>query len=167
MADPRQSNISDSPLALAERLELMVPGFRGYKERDLIRQDDALVRKAIGDILLKVQEKIKIAEAKLADANPFNANIHPIEMLLSKVRTVTEEVSSAPAGALSFYARFKFTLVEQRALVNFDLSLFDLSNKLLASITGDLDVPALTEQVNAIHEKFYERNKIFYPQSLK
>ncbi len=157
------SNVSDSLLAAAEQLELAFPGFRGYKERDLIRQDDALVRGVNATNLRKAQEKIRFVEQKLVEVDPFDGRISQIETLLSRLRTITEEVTSAPAGALSYYARFNFGLEEQQSLVDYDLSLYESSNRLFASINENLDAQAITDQTNEIHDQFFERNKLFLP----
>lgn len=43
-----------------ERLQLLVPGYRGYKIKDLARQDDFLVRTA-------VKSKVEMAIMKLEE----------------------------------------------------------------------------------------------------
>jgi hypothetical protein len=96
------SEISDSPLAPLEKLELLLPGFKGYKRKDLIRQDDVLVRSAIRNTLLKVQEEITAKEGEIASSNPFDPKIHDYEDLLSQLRTLTEEVWGRPQACTSF-----------------------------------------------------------------
>jgi hypothetical protein len=66
------SGVSDSPLAPLEKLELMLPGFKGYKRKDLIRQDDVLVRQAIKMRFVNAQEELGLRESRLAAQNPFD-----------------------------------------------------------------------------------------------
>jgi hypothetical protein len=158
--------VSDSPLGTAERLELLVPGFRGYKMRDLIRQDDVLVRSAISVRLAKAQEKVRQVEGEVAEKDPFDARVHDYELLLSKMRLLTEEVGAAPAGALSYYARFKFTEQSQKDLVDFDLKLLTMVDALLQSVRSST-AQGINEQCQAIRDEFFERNKIFFPATLR
>jgi hypothetical protein len=158
--------VTDSALGTAERLELLVPGFRGYKMRDLIRQDDVLVRSAISARLIKAQERVRQAEGEVAERDPFDQRVHEYELLLSKMRLITEEVGAAPAGALSYYARFKFTEQSQKDLVDFDLKLLSMVDSLLRSINGGT-VQELSERCQAIRDQFFERSKIFFPPTLR
>lgn len=157
--------VSD-PLGTAERLELLVPGFRGYKMRDLIRQDDVLVRNAISVRLLKAQQKVIQVEGEIAEKDPFDERVHQYETLLSRMRLITEEVGAAPAGALSYYARFKFSEESQKDLVDFDLKLLGMVEALVQSVRT-ATVQEIGQQCEAIHEQFFERNKIFFPPTLR
>lgn len=166
---PKESKVSDSPLAPAEQAELLIwlPGWRGYKERDLIRQDDILVRNFIRDYLLKILERVEDFSSKIALKSPLDPGQQELDILQAKIRTVIDEVISAPAGMLSYYARYKFTNTEQQALVDFDLKLLESVKNLLESTKETIDVEATTKQVRAIHDAFFERNKIFYPQKIQ
>lgn len=44
-----------------EQLQLLLPGYRGYKAKDLIRQDDFLVRRAVID---RLEQTIRIISEK-------------------------------------------------------------------------------------------------------
>jgi len=147
----------------AEQLQIAFSGFRGYKERELIMEGDALVRGVNATNLRKAQEKIRFVEQKIVEVDPFDGRISQIETLLSRLRTITEEVTSAPAGAMSYYARFNFGLEELQSLVDYDLSMYESSNKTLASINENLDAQAITDQTNEIQDQLLEQNKMFLP----
>lgn len=61
-----------SASTLLEKLERMVPGFRGYRERDWWREDDVLIRKRVSEILddarVRVERLITVMKKKSVGA---------------------------------------------------------------------------------------------------
>lgn len=57
-----------STTLIIEKLERMIPGFRAYRDKDLWKEDDALVRKRVAEILdearLRVERLITIMKKK-------------------------------------------------------------------------------------------------------
>lgn len=165
---PQQmSGISDSPLAPLEKLELMLPGFKGYKRKDLIRQDDVLVRNAVKAALVQSQEEIGLKEGEIAAENPFDPKIHLYEGLLSKLRAATEEIGGAPAGMYSFYARFKLFEEDMQRIVEFDYKLVSLANQILSQVRTNADPSVLHQSVDELRKIFFERQKLFIPEKLR
>jgi hypothetical protein len=161
------SGISDSPLAPLEKLELMLPGFKGYKRKDLIRQDDVLVRNAVKAALVQTQEEIGIKESEIAGQNPFDPRIHAYEELLSRLRAATEEIGGAPAGMYSFYSRFKLFEEDMQRIVEFDYKLVSLANQILSQMRAGADPMALRQSVDELRKIFFERQKLFTPEKLR
>ena len=161
------SEISDSPLAPLEKLELLLPGFKGYKRKDLIRQDDVLVRSAIRNTLLKVQEEITAKEGEIASSNPFDPKIHDYEDLLSQLRTLTEEVWGVPTGMYLFYDRYKMFESDLEKIVEFDFKLVTLANSLLEDARSGVEPQVLKNKVKELRNTFSQRQKLFMPEKLR
>ncbi|PSO04610.1 hypothetical protein B9Q13_04130 [Candidatus Marsarchaeota G2 archaeon ECH_B_SAG-G16] len=161
------SEISDSPLAPLEKLELLLPGFKGYKRKDLIRQDDVLVRSAIRNTLLKVQEEITAKEGEIASSNPFDPKIHDYEDLLSQLRTLTEEVWGAPTGMYLFYDRYKMFESDLEKIVEFDFKLVTLASSLLEDARSGVEPQVLKNKVKELRNTFSQRQKLFMPEKLR
>jgi len=55
-----------------EKLERIVPGFRGYRDKDFWKEDDALIRKRVAEILdeakLRVERLITVMKKKSVGA---------------------------------------------------------------------------------------------------
>ncbi|WP_243679931.1 hypothetical protein [Vulcanisaeta souniana] len=90
--------ISESPLSPLERLQLLVPGFRGgYKIKDLIRQDDFLVRKTAASMLEEAQKLIERIEEEIARNNP----LRPINTAVRDSTQRPKELDSRGLGGLT------------------------------------------------------------------
>jgi hypothetical protein len=161
------SGISDSPLAPLERLELMLPGFKGYKRKDLIRQDDMLVRNAIKLRLDNAMREIEGRQGELALNDPFNPLVHKYEDLLSRLRTLATEVQAAPAGMYTYYDRFKLFEEDIQRLVQFDLQLISSAEKVLELARSGADPSQIRELVDSMSQLFSERGKLFIPEKLR
>jgi hypothetical protein len=161
------SGVSDSPLAPLEKLELMLPGFKGYKRKDLIRQDDVLVRQAIKMRLLNAQEELGLRESRLAAQNPFDPRISEYEEILSLLRGVSEEVGAAPAGMYTFYTRFKLFEEDMMKIVEYDLKLLTTADEVLKQARGDADPATLRQLISEIRVAFNDRQKLFSPEKIR
>ncbi|MCS7374603.1 MAG: hypothetical protein NDF56_06470 [archaeon GB-1845-036] len=46
-------------LTWIEKLETIIPGFSGYKKRELLREDDRLIRSYVADMLSEAREILR------------------------------------------------------------------------------------------------------------
>ncbi|BBD73720.1 hypothetical protein HS1genome_2109 [Sulfodiicoccus acidiphilus] len=161
------SDISNSPLAPLERLELMLPGFKGYKRKDLIRQDDFLVRNAIKLRLSNAMRELESKQSELAMEDPFNPLVHKYEDLLSRLRSLTTEVEAAPGGMYTYYDRFKMFEDDMKKLVQFDYQLIASADKVLEMVRGNADLGQIREIVDSMKQTFSDRQKLFMPEKVR
>ncbi|WP_156769870.1 hypothetical protein [Caldivirga maquilingensis] len=159
--------ISESPLTPLERLQLMVPGFRGYKVKDLIRQDDFLVRKAVTQILEEARSIIEANEAAIAQTDPFNPIIQQYEALLSELRKLIMEVYNAPLGDSGMHDRFKVYPEDLENLVKYDLALINSAKSILEAAKSSQQPQAIMSLVREARGYFTERQKLLLPSKLR
>jgi hypothetical protein len=94
-----------------EKLQLMIPGYRGYKVKDLIRQDDFLVRQSTITKLETAITNISHLESQVASMNPFSPYLKKMEYVVSQLRTVIGLINSQQGGGADIYARYKIQTV--------------------------------------------------------
>ncbi|MFP3241156.1 MAG: hypothetical protein RXQ94_08490 [Caldivirga sp.] len=159
--------ISESPLTPLERLQLMVPGFRGYKVKDLIRQDDFLVRKAAAQMLEEARGIIESNEAIIAQSNPFDPLIQQYEALLIELRKLISEVYNAPLGDAGMHDRFKVYPEDLERLVEYDLKLITIAKNILDSAKASHQPLTILSMIKEARIYINERQKILAPAKLR
>ncbi|WP_054853729.1 hypothetical protein [Vulcanisaeta distributa] len=160
--------ISESPLSPLEQLQLMVPGFRGgYKVKDLIRQDDFLVRKTAASMLEEALNFIQRAEEEVARNNPFDPLIQQYETVLSDLRSLIAEVwGGSPTGDAGMHDRFKVFPENLEKLVEYDLRLVDTAKAILDSAKARANPQVIDSMIRDARTYVIERQKLLIPERL-
>ncbi|MGC9153818.1 MAG: hypothetical protein ACP5GY_08860 [Vulcanisaeta sp.] len=159
--------ISESPLSPLERLQLMVPGFRGYKVKDLIRQDDFLVRKAVASMLEEALGFVERYEEEVARNNPFDPLIQSYEALLSELRNLISEVWGSPTGDSGMHDRFKLFPEDLEKLVEYDLKLVDTARAILDAVKSRSNPQSIISMIRDARTYVVERQKLLMPEKLR
>lgn len=145
-----------------ERLSLMVPGYRGYKVKDLIRQDDMLVRMSVRQKVENTLERLASLGAEFVSVNPFDPRAKVVERLSSRLRGLLGDLVAEQTGGATIYSRWKMFPEALREVVNYDLQLVTLASDLeTASIRRDLE--GLETVIGRIQETLRARHNLFFP----
>jgi len=112
--------------SLLERIMSYVPGYRGYKEKELRRESDRLVR-------MEVVNRLKDAKAafKRSFANPSVAqklsgeDTYRYEALLSRLDRVTQRIDRAVAGYAGMFDAVKVREDKLDQVLQYDVSLIE------------------------------------------
>jgi hypothetical protein len=85
-----------------ENLAYLVPGYRGYKEKELRREEDARLR---GRVLAKLQVLRKLIEERLTrlTERTLAAEAEQLDRRLRRVESVADAVRYAPYGFSGFF----------------------------------------------------------------
>ncbi|MEM4075380.1 MAG: hypothetical protein QXN30_02945 [Metallosphaera sp.] len=145
-----------------ERLQLIIPGYRGYKTKDLIRQDDFLIRSSVKNKLELTLNKIAEVEAQIASSSPFSPELKKLETLASKIRTVIGDVASAQGGGADVSSRWKVTVKILEEIVKNDLEMVTVAEEVYNSLSSGKveDVSLKIDQLKKIISK---RQQLFFP----
>ncbi|ADY00275.1 hypothetical protein VMUT_0058 [Vulcanisaeta moutnovskia 768-28] len=165
-SDNAKPPISESPLSPLERLQLLVPGFRGYKVKDLIRQDDFLVRKTAASMLEEALGFIERIEEEIARNNPFDSLIQQYETVLSDLRSLIAEVWGSPTGDAGMHDRFKVFPENLEKLVEYDLKLVDTSKTILDLAKARANPQVIDSMIRDVRTYVIERQKLLIPEKL-
>jgi hypothetical protein len=122
-----------SQMRLSERIAAALPGFRGYKEKELRRESDKLVRNNLYLKLTKDKDNVKSISQKIVDKRYMDA-LADIDRLNAKMDRIAEKVNHASYGYAGFYDIVKIKEESLDRMINFDNQLLDEVNALTVSI---------------------------------
>ncbi len=127
-------------MRLSERIAAFLPGFRGYKEKELRRESDRLIRNHLYQKLSTAKNDLRLVSQKLADRRYIDV-LTDMDRLVAKMDRVVEKVNHASYGYSGFFDAVKVKEENLDRMIDFD-------NKLIESVT------ALETEVDAFKAEF-------------
>lgn len=159
-------------MRLSERIVAALPGFRGYKEKELRREADRLIRNHLYQKLTAAKTDAKTIFQKLTDRRALDV-LSDMDRLMARFDRVSEKVNHASYGYAGFFDVVKIQEEALDRMIDFDNKMVDDVAKVVdevatfkAEITKqDFDeakerVQSLTETLNAFEEAFDEREEV-------
>jgi len=159
-------------MRLSERIASFIPGFRGYKEKELRRESDRLIRNHLYLKLSIEKNDLREISQKLADRRYFDVLID-MDRLLAKMDRVVEKVNHASYGYSGFFDAVKVKEENLDHMIDFDNKLLEAINALateidafkadLASgVTTNLKtrVQNVTDKLESLENTFDQRNEV-------
>ena len=122
-----------SQMRLSEKIAAALPGFRGYKEKELRRESDKLVRNHLYLKLTKDKDNVRAISQRIADKRYLDI-LPGIDRLTAKMDRITEKVNHASYGYSGFYDVVKIKEDSLDRMITFDNQLLDEVNALTAEI---------------------------------
>src|SRR3989337_3804117 len=95
-----------SEMRLSERILAAIPGFHGYKEKELRRESDKLIRNHLYLKLSEAKTDLRSVSQKLADRRWMDV-LTDMDRLLAKVDRVNQKVNHASYGYAGFFDAIK------------------------------------------------------------
>lgn len=161
-----------SQMRLSERIMAAIPGFRGYKEKELRRESDKLIRNHLAMKLSQTKSNVKSVFQRLADKRYMDV-LPDMDRLTAKMDRITEKVNHASYGYSGFFDVVKVKEENLGRMIAFD-------NQLLASVdalSADVDafkakivggdyanlkdqVQAVADKVEALEAEFDKRSEV-------
>ena len=122
-------------MRLSERLLAELPGFRGYKEKELRRESDKLIRNHLSQKLTQARSNFKSIFQKMSDRRQLDV-LTDMDRLVAKFDRVTERINHASYGYSGFFDAVKIQEAALDRMTDFDNQLVDQVN----SIANEVDV---------------------------
>jgi RNA polymerase-binding transcription factor DksA len=122
-------------MRLSERLAADLPGFRGYKEKELRRESDKLIRNHLSQKLALARSNFKTIFQKMSDRRQLDV-LTDMDRLVAKFDRVTERINHASYGYSGFFDAVKVQEAALDRMTDFDNQLVDQVN----SIANEVDV---------------------------
>ncbi|MGA2386651.1 MAG: hypothetical protein ABSG33_08975 [Candidatus Bathyarchaeia archaeon] len=157
---------------LPERIAAFIPGFRGYKEKEIRRESDRLIRNHLYMKLSVEKTDLRAIEQSLADRRYFDV-LTDMDRLLAKMDRVVEKVNHASYGYSGFFDAVKVKEQNLDDMIAFDNKLLDLINALTTEVnafktdlasgaTSNLQshVQSVTDKLESLENTFDQRNEI-------
>jgi hypothetical protein len=163
---------SKSQMRLSEKIAAALPGFRGYKEKELRRESDKLIRNHLYSKLSRDKDNLRTISQKIADKRYFDV-LTDIDRLNAKVDRVTEKVNHASYGYTGFFDIVKVKEENLDRMIDFDDQLLDSVNVFTADVdalkaqllNGDYTnlkekVQGVTNKLELLEDTFDKRNEV-------
>jgi hypothetical protein len=136
-----------------EKLAEHIPGYKGYKEKELRREADKTQRLFIAERLDSVQAKLDSIKLDLVNRGDL-AKLGAIDLAGRKLRTVADKIRYADYGFAGLFDTDKVDEPILDQLYQFDNALVTVVNEIetLAN-TMNADSPTITSDVALIDDK--------------
>ena len=161
-----------SQMRLSERIAAALPGFRGYKEKELRRESDKLIRNHLYLKLSKDKDNVRSISQRIADKRYLDV-LADVDRLTAKMDRIIEKVNHASYGYAGFYDVVKINEENLDRMIAFDNQLLDGVNALSDSINafkaqllgGDYSnlkdkVQSVTDKLELLEDTFDKRQEV-------
>lgn len=137
-------NIIKQERTLLEKILTIFPGYKGYREKEILRETDQLIRNTLFQKLKNITSTLrKIYREILSSANRLNDG-KKVEKLWMRMDAISEKILHAERGYLPLLNIFSITQLQIINLMNFDASLGDI-------------IISLKNKVDEFHAKLAEK----------
>jgi hypothetical protein len=159
-------------MRLSERILAAIPGFRGYKEKELRRESDRLIRNHLYRRLSEAKSDLRNVFQELSDRRLFEV-LTDMDRLMAKMDRIAEKVNHASYGYAGFFDVVKVKEENLDRMIDFDNQLVDdvenivneadtfKSEVMKQNVKDAKDrIQQLTETVETFDETFDKRGEI-------
>ena len=159
-------------MRLSERIAAFLPGFHGYKEKEIRRESDRLIRNHLYLKLSTAKTDLREVSQKLADRRYFDV-LTDMDRLLAKMDRVVEKVNHASYGYSGFFDAVKVKEENLDHMITFDNQLIDnvtalsteidaLKADLVSGQTSNLKtrVQNVTDKLEGLEDTFDKREEV-------
>ncbi len=163
-----------SETRLNEKISMLIPGFRGYKLKELRREADKLVRNYIYQQLTSSNDDLKVILQRLVD-NKLIDLWTDMDRLITNLDMVASEINHASYGYAGFFDAVKVNETRLDSMLDFDSRLIDDVSSLVTKITqfkneilnGQLEntriyMNSVRVMMNHLHSLYNERINLIH-----
>ena len=144
--------------SLLEKIMGYVPGYRGYKEKELRRESDRLIR-------MEVVNRLKAAKTafRRTFANPFlvqklsGDDTFRFDALNSRLDRVTQRIDRAVAGYAGMFDATKVKEDKLDSVLKHDLSLIEQAESVKADVEKAVGIDPATDEWRAAMDALISR----------
>ena len=151
-----------------EKVMLKIPGFKGYKQKELLREDDRLIRNYIH---LKIKNAEQSLRMKMEDAlaGNFPITIEKLDKIVNRMNSLATKVRTALGGYAGLFNKVKVKEEELTQIIDMDKALVETADK-IEEICGDsLNTPdlekKLVELLNIVETSMRERDNFWHTKA--
>ncbi|MEM0014846.1 MAG: hypothetical protein QXX81_06885 [Zestosphaera sp.] len=137
--------LSQKELRLYEKLLMVFPGYRGYKEKELIRETDRVVRDELLRRLRRSLEDLRRLYSALVSRGGLSGDAKRVESMIYRLDSLAEKTRHAPYGYRPLFHVVKVDEEKLTRMLEHDLTLADVISA-LNSLTSKLLAPDTTPE---------------------
>lgn len=118
---------------LLEKIELIIPGFRGYKEKELRRESDKLVRNQIYQKLYEAEAQVKDTYRDLVNQGAKDS-WDDTDHLVARMDRITQRINHAEYGYAGFFDAVKVKEPDLDRMMAFDDQLLQQTDTITSAV---------------------------------
>ena len=157
---------------LLERIMGYIPGYRGYKEKELRRESDRLVRMEVVNRLKTAKTTFRRSFTTPSAVQKLSGdNAYTFDALNSRLDRVTQRIDRAVAGYAGMFNAVKVKEDKLDSVIQHDLSLIEKADSIKADVERVVAIDpgtdewrtamdALTSKVEALDKLVDERSNL-------
>lgn len=111
-------------LSLLEKVSLAIPGFHGYKQKELRREADRIIRDHLYRMLCESKSQMRNIFQTLV-LNEQRDFLGETDRLIAKFDRIAEMINHAPYGYSGFFDAVKIEEDDLDAMLNFDAQMIE------------------------------------------
>lgn len=159
----------DTDRGVLKRLQLMVPGFRGYRQAEDIRIADSLLRTQVAGLVDRTLASLQVTRATMSRLNQYQG-LTDLATILSDLQTFAGQVRHAEQGYAGISANVRVTPARLDQLYEYDYGFVQAADQLAAgappiqeaSAKGDVGalriaIQDMRNQVQVLQNAFTQR----------
>ena len=128
-----------SQTGILEKIELLVPGFHGYKEKEMRRESDKLIRNQIYQKLSDAEGQAKDIYRALVNQGA-NDTWDDTDHLLARLDRIMERINHSEYGYAGFFDSTKVKEPDLDRMMGYDMQLIQMADNVSTSIRSLKDV---------------------------
>ncbi len=122
-----------SETRLVEKIGLVIPGYRGYRLREMRRDADKLVRSHLYRRLSQSRDDLKASFQRIVDVRLVDAYAD-MDRLVTRLDAVASQINYAPYGYAGYFDPVKIQEDDLDRIIDYDSKLVDQLNELDAKV---------------------------------
>lgn len=114
---------------ILEKLGSVIPGWKGYQERQERRKADQILRQTLAEKLTEQRRRLDVAINELIENNRYDL-VDNVGSAVTQLQTFIDRVRFASYGYSGLFDAVKINQKELEQIYNFDMALFDYVERL-------------------------------------
>lgn len=140
-----------------DKLGSLIPGYKGYAERNNRRQSEKILRDQICHIFESCEKIISEKIAADIKAKKYE-RVEEFEECRKKINTLHDRIQYAPYGESAFFSNEQIKEDELLSIYQKDLTILEKANS-LKKIIPILDLSSVLQNIREIEDYFDARNE--------
>jgi hypothetical protein len=114
---------------LVEKLGSVIPGWKGYQERQERRKADQLMRQTLAEKMAAQRKRLDVAQQELVNSGKIDL-VDDVGRAVTQLQTFIDRVRLASYGYSGLFDAVKINQGELEQMYNFDVALFEYVDRL-------------------------------------
>jgi hypothetical protein len=139
-----------------DKIGSLIPGYRGYAERDGRRNCDKLLRNKISEEIIKCETSLNTRLQTEVKSNNLDS-LQDLEECRQKLNTLSDKIKYAPYGESSFFGESQIKEDELQKIYQLDYDILLFTNKFLDDIPN-LEIADILVFIDSLTSMLEDRN---------